>query len=159
MAERVHKKFEILAQVNPKERSREDPIKIDVLEHLETEIKKCESIKKYVHKFIAHPAAPETRAGLSDEEKGLTLQRLETCHKIKYQVASFISGELLWESNHGGLPVPQYDHLENLDKSWVSLKNLEKARKKWDEFAKEVSKWDSVSVWPPGFMTDWQNKA
>lgn len=159
MAERVHKNFDILAQANPKKRTREDRIKIEVLEHLETEIKKCENIKKYVDKFIAHAAAPETRASLSDEEKGITLERLEACHKIIYQVTSFISGLLLWESNLGGLAVPQYDDLKNLDKSWVSPKNLEKARKKWEEFDKEVSKWDSISLWPPGFTINWKNKA
>lgn len=158
-AERVHKNFDILAQVNPKKRAREDRIKIEVLEQLETKIKKCENIKKYVDKFIAHAAAPETRAGPSNEEKGITLERLETCHKIIYQVASFISGPLLWECNLGGLPVPQYDHLKNLDKSWVSMRNLEKARKKWDDVAKEVSKWDSISLWPPSFTLDWENKA
>lgn len=159
MAERVHQNFDILAQVNPKNRKREDRIKFKVLEHLEIQIKKCENIKKYVDKFIAHAAAPETRAGLSNKEKGITLERLETCHKIIYQVASFVLGSLLWEPNLGGLPVPQYDHLKNLDKFWISPENLEKARKKWDEIAKEVPKWDSVSLWPPGFITDWNNKA
>jgi hypothetical protein len=154
MSARVHNNFDILAQVDPQKRTREDRIKIEVLEHLESEINKCENIKKYVDKFIAHAAAPETRAGLSNEEKNITLERLETCHKIIYQVASFISGQLLFESNLGGLPVPQYDHLKNLDKRWVSPKNLEKARKKWDEFAKEVSSWDSISLWPPGFVID-----
>ena len=152
-SERVHKHFDILAQVKPNDGKREDRIKVEVLEHLEAQIKKCENIKKYVDKFIAHAAAPETRAGLADEEKAITLERLETCHKMIYQVASFISGSLLWESNLGGLPVPQYDHLKNLEKSWVSVKNLKKARKKWDAFAKEVSKWDSTSLWPPGFKT------
>ena len=153
MAKRVHENLDILSQVTPKKRTREDRIKIEVLEHLETQIKKCQNIKKYVDKFIAHGAAPETRAGLADEEKAITLERLETCHKIIYQVASFTSGSLLWESNLGGLPVPQYDHLKNFEKSWVSVKNLKKARKKWDEFAMKVSKWDSTSLWPPGFKT------
>jgi len=158
MSERVHKNFDILSQVPPEDRSREDRIRIEVLEHLESEIKKCDNIKKYVDKFIAHAAAPETRTGLSDEQEGLTLERLETCHKTIYKVASFISGSLIWESNLGGLPVPQYDHLKNLDKRWVSQKNMEEARKKWDEFEKEVSKWDSTSLWPPGFTIDWENK-
>jgi hypothetical protein len=158
MSERVHKNFDILAQINPKMRSRNDRIKIKVLEHLESEIKKCENIKKYVDKFIAHAADPETRASLSNEEKGITLERLETCHKIIYQVASFISGQLLWESNLGGLPVPQYDHLKNLDKRWTTPQKLEKAHKKWDEYKKEVSKWDSTSLWPPSFKIDWGNK-
>ena len=43
----------------------------------------------------------------SNEEKGITLERLKTCQKIIYQVVSFISGQLFWESNIGGLPVPQ----------------------------------------------------
>ena len=157
-AERIHKNFDILSQVNPKSRTREDRIKIEVLGHLETEIKKCESIKKYADKFIAHATAPETRTSLSDSEKSITLERLETCHKIIYQVASFISGPLLWESNLGGLSVPQYDHLKNLDKNWVSPRNLEKAREKWDEFANEVSNWDSISFWPPSFRLDWESK-
>ena len=151
MSESVHKNFDILAQVDPKKRSRDDRIKIEILEHLESEIKKCENIKKYVDKFIAHAAAPETRASLSDEEKGITLERLETCHKIIYQVASFISIQLLWESNLGGLPVPQYGHLKNLDKRWTTPKKMEIAYRKWDEYNKEVSKWDSNSLWPPDF--------
>ncbi|MCD6376634.1 MAG: hypothetical protein J7L94_13980 [Caldisericaceae bacterium] len=158
MDEIVHKNFDILAQVHPKKRSRKDLIKIEVLEHLEAEIKKCENIKKYVDKFIAHAAAPETRAGLSDEEKVLTLKHLETSHKIIYQVASFISSQLLWESNLGGLPVPQYNHLENLDKRWSTQEKLDKAQKKWDEFQKEVSKWDSFSLWPPSFRMNCESK-
>lgn len=155
MSERVHKNFDILAQVHPAKRSRKDQINIEVLENLESELKKCENIKKYVDKFIAHAAAPETRASLSEGEKSLTLERLETCHKAIYQVASFISGQLLWESNLGGLPVPQYDHLKNLDKRWTTPKNLEKAHKIWDKYKKEVSTWNSTLLWPPAFKMEW----
>lgn len=153
-SERVHKNFDQLSQVDPKNRKRTDCIKIEVLKFLESKIEECEDIKKYVDKFIAHAAAPETRLGLTENQKTLTLERLKTCHKIIYQVASFITGELLWESSLGGLPVPQDDHLANLEKSWVSPRNLEKARKKWDEYAKEIPKWDLASLWPPGFKID-----
>lgn len=159
MSERVHKNFDRLSQVDPKNRKRTDHMKTEVLEFLESQIEKCGDIKKYVDKFIAHAAVPETRSGLTENQKILTLERLETCHKIIYQVASFISGPLLWESNLGGLPVPQYDHLVNLEKSWVSPKNLKIAHQKWDEFAKKVSSWDSTSFWPPGFKNDSTNKA
>jgi len=158
MSERVHKNFDILAQVQPKKRSRSDRIKIEVLKHLEHEIDKCANIKKYVDKFIAHAAAPETRSSLSDEEKGITLERLETCHKIIYQVASFISGQILWESNLGGLRTPQYDHMKHLNKKWTTTKKLERARKKWDEYKKEVSNWDSPSLWPPNFKVHTENE-
>lgn len=152
MSERVHRNFERLAQVSPKNRKRTDKIKVEVIKFLETQIEKCEDIKKYVDKFVAHAAAPETRSELSESQKAITLERLEACHKIIYQIASFIKGPLLWESTPGGIPVPQYDHLANLDKSWVTTNNLEKAQKKWDEIDKMVSKWDSNSLWPPSFV-------
>jgi hypothetical protein len=122
-ADRAHKAFDILAQVSATNRSREDHIKVVVLENLETEISKCDIIKRYVDKFIAHAAAPETRESLSEEEKSLTIERLEKSQKIIFQVASFICGQLLWQSNIGGLPVPQYNHLENLDKKWANQKS------------------------------------
>jgi hypothetical protein len=150
-AERIHKNFDILAQVNPKDRAREDHIKIDVVDYLESELKECENIKTYVDKFIAHAAAPETRGCLSNEEKRITLEKIETCLKIIYQVTSFMSGLLLWESKLGGLPIPQYDHLKNLDKSWVSQNSLERARQKWDELSQEVSEWDETPLLPPDF--------
>jgi hypothetical protein len=158
MSEIVHKTFDKLAQVHPKTRSRNDVIRREVLDHLESELTKCENVKKYVDKFIAHAAATETIASLSEVEKGLTLDRLESCHKTIYQVASFISGPLLWESNIGGLPVPQYDHLKYLDRKWATSNNLVKAHEKWNEYEKRVSKWDSNPLWPPGFKMEWTNK-
>jgi len=68
-----------------------------------------------------------------------------------YQVASFISVQLLWESNLGGLPVPQYDHFEYLDKRWATSNNLLKAHEKWNEYENEVSKWGLAEIWPPDF--------
>lgn len=158
MSERVHKNFDILAQVHPKNRARNDVIKREVLDHLDSELTKCENVKKYVDKFIAHAATPETITSLSEEERGLTLDRLESCHVTIYQVASFISGQLLWESNLGGLPVPQCDHLKYLDKRWTTSNNLVKAHEKWNEYEKEVFKWDSAELWPPGFKIVWENK-
>jgi hypothetical protein len=151
MSESVHKNFDMLAQVHPKNRSRNDLIRPEILEHLDSELTKCENVKKYVDKFIAHAAAPETLTSLSEDERSLTLNRLESCHMTIYQVASFISVRLLWESNLGGLPVPQYDHFEYLDKRWATSNNLLKAHEKWNEYENEVSKWGSAEIWPPGF--------
>ena len=153
-SERLHKNFDKLAQVHPKKRSRNDVMRRETLDHLESELAKCDNVKKYVDKFIAHAAAPETIERLSEEEKGLTLNRLKACHMIIYQVASFISGHLLWESNLGGLPVPQYDHLKYLDKKWTTSVNLAKAYAKWNEYKNEVSKWESTSLWPPGYIIE-----
>jgi hypothetical protein len=81
----------------------------------------------------------------------LTLERLESCHKSIYGVASFINGQLLWESGIGGVPVPQYDQLKGLDKRWASDSGLIKAQEKWHEITTNVGKWDAGSFWPPGY--------
>jgi hypothetical protein len=151
ISERAHRSFDRLSKVSPENRKRTDLLRPEIFRFLENQVKECDDIKKYVNKFIAHAAAPETRSDLTENQKAITVERLETSRRIIYQVASFILGPLLWESNLGGLRVPQYDHLENLEKSWVSSKNLARAYQKWDEVAKEVSNWDKSSLWPPGF--------
>ncbi len=123
-SEIVHKHFDILAQINPCGRTREDKMRPEILENLESQIKKCDHVKVYVDKFIAHAAAPETRADLKGEERAVTLGGLESYCKTLYQVTSFVSGTLLWESSLGGLPVPQFDHLKDIEKRWVSPINL-----------------------------------
>ena len=154
---RAHKHFDILAQTGSRERTREDIVRQEIFENLESQIQKCDHVKTYVDKFIAHAAAPETRADLQVEEKAITLERLEACYKTLYCVASFISGSLLWESSLGGLPVPQFDHLKDIEKRWVSPKKVGKAREKWSVFEKEISEWDSICIWPKGFVKDQQS--
>ena len=146
VSEQVHENFDKLSSIAPENRKRTDVIRADVFAFLESQIETCKDIKKYVDKFIAHASAPETRIGLSDDQRGITLDRLKAYHKTIYQVANFISGQLLYESNLGGLPVPQFDHLANLDKSWTTPGKLNTARQIWDEYANEVSKWDSASL-------------
>lgn len=148
MSELVHKNFDRLSGVVPDNRKRTDKIKPDVFALLESQIESCEDIKKYVDKFIAHASAPETRKGLSDKQRTLTLDRLKAHHKTIYQVAGFINSQLLYGSNLGEVPVPQYDHLANLDKSWATSGNLTRARQVWKEYVKEVSGWNSASLWP-----------
>jgi hypothetical protein len=154
MSDRAHSAFDRLAQVKAENRLRTDVIKEDILDHLEAQLKPCDKVKMYVNKFIAHGAAPETRGALSADKHGLTLERLESCHKAIYGVASFINGQLLWESNIGGVPVPQFDHLKGIDMRWASEDGLVKAQEKWNEITKDVSRWDAGSLWPPGFEDD-----
>lgn len=150
MSELMHKNFDRLAQIKPENRSRADVIEEEILDHLETKLKPCDKIKMYVNKFIAHGAAPENRDALAADERSLTLERLESCHKAIYGVTSFINGQLLWESNIGGVPVPQYDHLKGLNMRWASDDGLIKAQEKWNEITKDIGKWDAGSLWPPG---------
>jgi hypothetical protein len=146
MSELHHKAFDELAVVTSNNRQRLDKIDLRIFHNLENLIQSCEDIKKYVDKFLAHASAPATREELTDEQKGVTLDRLKAHHKTIYQVAQFILIKLLYETNLGGVPVPQYDHIENLDKSWSTTSNLSRIRKKWREYTKEVSGWGSAPL-------------
>ena len=49
--------------------------------------------------------------------------------------------------------------LAGLDTKDMQKEYVNKAEKEiMDEFEKEVSKWDSTSLWPPEFTIDWENK-
>lgn len=139
-----HKNFDLLAATEPGMRSRGEFIKVDILYKFKKEIDKCENVKTIVDKFIAHAAAPETIKLLSAEEKSVTLAQLKSYHIIIYQVARFISYNILSEAI-GGLPVPQYNLLENLDKKWGDKEDLEQAQEKWDEFGEEIRGWQFSS--------------
>lgn len=153
MAERMHKAFDKLAQVGQMNRSRTDLISDKIFDHLESHLEECDKVKKFVDKFIAHAADPDNRTGLATEERGLTLERLEACHKRIYRVVSFIYGILLWEANVGGVPVPQFDHLKGLDQRWADKNRLEEVSATWAAISKKVAAWDSETLWPPGYAS------
>lgn len=137
-SERLHKVFDRLSNVGPSCRNRHDLIDMDKFSWFDQQIGKCEDIKVFVDKFIAHGADPATRRG----RRGLSLKRLKECHRLIYRVTTRISKDLLDASSLGGLPVPQYDHLANLEKTWATPQRLRRAAEKWDEYAREVAAWD-----------------
>ena len=62
-SEIVHKNFDRLAGIAPEVRSRDDLILPKWFDFLETKLRDCDSIRKYVDKFIAHAADPASRRG------------------------------------------------------------------------------------------------
>ena len=74
-SERAHRSFDRLSKVAPENRKRTDLLRLEIFRFLENQVKKCDDIKKYVDKFIAHAAAPETRPDLTENQKAITLER------------------------------------------------------------------------------------
>jgi len=146
-SEIVHKNFDRLAGVVPKARSRDDLILLKWFEYLERRLTECDSVRKFVDKFIAHAADPVSREGLTTEEKGVTLDRLRRAQKAIYQVAAFIYGPLLWEGSYGAVPTPHYDHLEYRDKSWLQTDRSASAHEHWRQHLAEVEAWEQEGAW------------
>ncbi len=140
-SERAHKNFDKLAGVDAKNRKRSDLIDPKIFDLLDATLNECEPVCAYADKFIAHAADSTSREELPEDERTVSLAKFDECYKSIYQVAWYIYGSLLWIASHGGLPVPQYDHLKYLDKPWMLRETLDGARKKWSERGDEISKW------------------
>jgi hypothetical protein len=144
---RKHENFDRLSKVQPDKRTRTDKIEKQVFKGLLRELKVCEGLRTYGNKFIAHASDSRNRISLTDNQKKITLQGLDDCYQAIICVASFIGVVILYEHSLGGVPVPQYDHLENLDKPMVLRDDIEKLHIFWSNRVKEVGGWDN-DIWP-----------
>ena len=144
----VHDNFDKLSERGTAKRSRDDLIALQWFDWLGSCLDLCHDIRRYTDKFVAHAAEPSSRAGLTQEQTGVTLDRLRLCQRAIYQVAAFVYGPLLWEGSYGAVPIPQYDHLENLEKGWVAKDALEAANEHWARNLQAIETWESQSLWP-----------
>jgi len=138
--------FDKMSGTPEDKRDRSDKINISVINRLEENLKVCKAIRKYANKFIAHASDPQTNTEMSDEEKRITLDKLDECYRAIVRTASFLGAVLLYEYSLGGIPTPQYDHLKYLDKPMVAKEDMNKLSTFWQERFREVEAWD-VNLW------------
>lgn len=143
----MNKNFDRLSGKNPNERSRGDLVQSEIFDKLDVKLDTCNDVRRFTDKFIAHAAEPASREGLTDEQVGVTLERILQCHKALYQVAAFINGPLLSEGSMEPIPVPQFNHLENLDKAWIPPDGARRAHEFWNRNEDVIKQWRSESIW------------
>lgn len=98
-------------------------------------------MREFGNKFIAHAAASTSRATLTVNQQGVSIDKIESVLGRLTSVAARFS-LILFGANHGGsLPVPQYDVLNKLDKPWLPENSLSELRQVWDEYHKIVEGW------------------
>jgi len=83
---------------------------------------------------------------MTEAQKTITLDRLDKCHKAIFQVATFIDRDLLYSSNGNPIPTPQDDQLENLDRKWISTKDLKQLHDFWNKRKQETDMWDNFTL-------------
>ena len=141
-----HKAFDKLSGKKPEKRNRNDLIKSELFNQLTKELQVCEGIKVFVDKFIAHSADPNNLIALNDDQRGVTLDKIEECLMKIWVVADCISGEILGEKALGTFPIPQFNHLENLDKAWVSENEIEELNTFWYQYVQKVDSWPEIQI-------------
>lgn len=142
-----HEHIDVLCGVIPDQRKPSDTIKTDVFDQLINRVKKASGeVNVHVNKYIAHAATPESREYVKADEVSVTLGHLWDAHKVICQVANFVDIHMLSRASHSFLPVPQYDHLEFIDKPLVSTAGVEVLSKAWHEFYKETDSWGQWGI-------------
>jgi hypothetical protein len=143
---RKQSNFDKMSGTSEDKRDRSDKINISLINRLEDNLKVCKAIRKYANKFIAHASDPQTNPEMSDEEKRITLDKLDECYRVIVRTASFLGAVLLYKYSLRGIPTPQYDHLKYLDKPMVAKEDMNKLSTFWQERFREVEAWD-VNLW------------
>ena len=138
--------FDKMSGILEDKRDRSDKISRSLMKRLEQNLRDCEGPRKYANKFIAHASDPKTNPELSEDEKKITLDKLDECYRGIVRTASFLGVVLLYEYSLGGLPTPQYDHLKNLDKPMVAKVDKKKLHMFWDERSRKVGDWEE-NLW------------
>jgi len=137
----VHNNIDSLSGVDPSQRCPNDTVKKELLGWLRGRLGNCEDVYKYVNKFLAHAATPESRAAIEADDIEITLGGIFNTHKIICEIAQFIGINILYRSLGNFLIVPQYNQFEHFEKPWVPKSVLPKLNDHWQEYYKETISW------------------
>jgi len=136
----VHSRIDSMAGIAADKRSPDDLVPDNILKQFEDKQKEIEELCKYVNKFIAHPATPESRKGNPDEIEG-ALGKVLNAHKIICETVSFIGNNLLFCGFGDFLPILQFDQFEYLDEPIATKETVEKLREFWEKYRIETEQW------------------
>ncbi len=144
---RKHEYFDRLSGVTSSHRSRHDKLNNRIISSFRSELNACNDLRTYANKFIAHTSDNPGKARLTKRQKSISLNNLDEAYKSIVKSGSFLGAVVLYEHSLGGVPVPQYDQFENLDKAIIKTRSLTNLRGYWRDRNKEVSSWEK-KLWP-----------
>jgi hypothetical protein len=137
-----HETFDRLAATRPNARQRSDIIDIAIFDQLTEKLNKCgaEDIKVYGDKFIAHAADARSRQTLTDDQQGISLNKLDSCHRALCKVARTISFELLRIPKDDLISVPHIDPFEYLNQPWLREADIDSLLDFWNARVEHIDK-------------------
>ena len=134
--------FDKLSGVLPADRCRQDKIRIEVFERLQSWLNSAEA-KKLVtlsHKFFAHAADVASRNALT--YSGVSLKDLEAAQKAIISVERAITDDILCiEIARDVVAMPPLGFLKGLDAVYVPKEAIAEMDTHWEELEKDRNKW------------------
>lgn len=145
-SKQIHEQIDSMAGIIADKRSPDDLVPDNVLKQFDDKLASIEELCKYVDKYIAHSAAPDSRKAIPDEIKE-ALGKILNAQKIICETARFIGndllfcgfGEVLSISRYGKFD--QFDLFEYLDEPIASEETIEKLREFWGKYRTETKQW------------------
>lgn len=148
MSERMHAAFDGMSAVRPEERARDDLIRGELFEALDRILDESghDDFKVFADKIIAHAGDEYSRALVEDAKTRITLENFSACQRAICQVTNFLAADIVSGSHSGGFPIPQFDPLEHLDKSWCSPEGLREMNEEWQRRVAEIEAWPALKA-------------
>lgn len=143
--EEAHRIFDRLAGVLPDNRKPSDQIVDHVFIRLQERLSACQGITKYVDKFIAHSATPESRSIQNETTSAITFRHLWEAHQIIFEVAEFLS-VILFSEGHMALAIENPTFFEFWEKPLYENGEIDLVRTSLENYRKETEKWNASGV-------------
>lgn len=140
MSEQCHRIFDRLSGVPAIRRSPDDLISDDIFSSMRDALNDpvFKELRLLRHKIVAHAADQPNRPS---DLAHVTLDKLARAHRILSRLAHALSGTVLYANGAGGLPTPQFDQFEFLDREFVHPDRLEALHEFWNSHARECDSW------------------
>jgi len=145
-SKQIHEQIDSMAGIIADKRSPDDLVPDNILKQFDDKLASIEELCKYVDKYIAHSAAPDSRKAIPDEIKE-ALGKILNAHKVICGTANFIGTNLLFCGFGVFLPGPRYgqfdqfDIFEYLNECIASKETIEKLREFWEKYQAETEQW------------------
>ncbi len=131
-----------MADVEPAKRSPTDTIQPRIFEYLKTELTaKCEPIKQYVDKFIAHAATSESRLTINADDIDIPLKTLSDAQERILKTATFLGICVLCERDICSLAAILSYEFRYADHPLVQTADIPQLGRTWQDYEQKTEKW------------------
>lgn len=131
-----------MADVEPAKRSPTDTIQPRIFEYLKTELTaKCEPIKQYVHKFIAHAATPQSRLTINADDIDIFRKTLSDAQERILKTATFLGICVLCERDICSLAAILSYEFRYADHPLVQTADIPQLGRAWQDYEQKTKKW------------------
>jgi hypothetical protein len=143
--EETHQFFDRLSGTTHNYRNPNDLVAERVFVRLQEKLAACQGITKYVDKFVAHSASPESRSIQDETTSTITFKHLWEAQQILIEVAEFIS-VVLFSEGHMALAIENPTFFEFWETPLVEKDDIDLLRTTLGNYRKETEKWSVSGV-------------